>query len=243
MDGTSTALAHQLLELLAVRLARGRLKGLLHGKHMLIRTDSTATVAYINARVVYAPRRMWQLARHLLLWSQKYLRSLWAIHIPGVLNRAADKLSRQPALPGEWRLHPQVVQLIWSLFGAAQVDLFASPDSTHCQLFLFPDRGHSRHGCTGAQLAPGPCKYAFPPVSLLAQTLCKVREDEEQVLLVAPYWPSRTWFSSSCSSRTAPPWPISLRKDLLSQRRGTLWHPCPDPLKLMSGPLDGMRRF
>ncbi len=30
-------------------------------------------------------------------------------------------------------------------------------------------------------------KYAFPPVSLLAQTLCKVRDDEEQVLLVAPY--------------------------------------------------------
>ncbi len=51
---------------------------------------------------------------------------------------------------------------------------------------LFPERGHSRHGCTGAQLAP---------VSLLAQTLCKVREDEEQVLLVAPHWPSRTWFS------------------------------------------------
>ncbi len=37
-------------------------------------------------------------------------------------------------------------------------------------------------------------KYAFPPVSLLAQTLCKIREDEEQVLLVAPYWPNRTWF-------------------------------------------------
>ncbi len=32
----------------------------------------------------------------------------------------------------------------------------------------------------------------FPPVSLLAQTLCKLREDEEQVLLVAPHWPTRT---------------------------------------------------
>ncbi len=37
--------------------------------------------------------------------------SLRAIHIPGVFNRAADELSRA-ALPGEWRLHPQVVQLI-----------------------------------------------------------------------------------------------------------------------------------
>ncbi|KAL0172214.1 hypothetical protein M9458_032525, partial [Cirrhinus mrigala] len=36
------------LELLAVRLALGRLKRLLHGKHVLVRTDNTATVAYIN---------------------------------------------------------------------------------------------------------------------------------------------------------------------------------------------------
>ncbi len=48
-------------------------------------------------------------------------------------------------------------------------------------------------------------KYAFPPVSLLAQTLCKVREDEEQVLLVAPYWPNRTWFPELMLLATAPP--------------------------------------
>ncbi len=37
-------------------------------------------------------------------------------------------------------------------------------------------------------------KYVFPTVSLLTQTLCKVREGKEHVLLVAPYWPTRTWF-------------------------------------------------
>ncbi len=31
-------------------------------------------------------------------------------------------------------------------------------------------------------------KYAFPPVSLIVQTLCKIRENKEQVLLVALYW-------------------------------------------------------
>ncbi len=62
-------------------------------------------------------------------------------------------------------------------------------------------------------------KYAFPPVSLLTQTLCKLREDEEQVLLVAPHWPTRTWFPELLSLATAPPWCISLRKDLLSRAR------------------------
>ncbi len=71
------------LELLAVYLALGRLKGPLRGKHVLVRTDNTATVAYINRQGGLRSRRMSQLARHLLLWSQKYLRSLRAIYVPG----------------------------------------------------------------------------------------------------------------------------------------------------------------
>ncbi len=86
-------------------------------------------------------------------------------------------------------------------------------------------------------------KYEFPPVSLLAQTLCKVREDEEQVLLVAPYWPNRTWFPELMLLATAPPWQISLRSDLLSQKGGTLWHPRPDLWNLHVWSLDGTRRF
>ncbi len=230
------------LELLAVRLALSRLRGRLQRKDVLVRTDNTATVAYINWQGGLRSRRMSQLARHLLLWSQKHLRSLRAIHIPGVFNRAADELSRA-ALPGEWRLHPQAVQLIWGRFGAAQVDLFASPETTHCQEFYSLTEATLGTDALAHSWPRGLRKYAFPPVSLLAQTLCKIREDEEQVLLVAPYWPNRTWFPELMLLATAPPWPIPLRKDLLSQRRGTLWHPRPDLWKLHVWSLDGMRRF
>ncbi len=230
------------LELLAVYLALGRLKGPLRGKHVLVRTDNTATVAYINHQGGLRSRRMSQLARHLLLWSQKHLRSLRAIHIPGVLYRVADKLSRA-ALPGEWRLHPQVVQLIWGEFGVAQVDLFASPGTSHCQLFYSLSGGTLGTDALAHSWPRGLRKYAFPPVSLLAQTLCKVREDEERVLLVAPYWPNRTWFPELMLLATAPPWLVPLRKDLLSQRRGTLWHPRPDLWKLHVWSLDGTRRY
>ncbi len=47
-------------------------------------------------------------------------------------------------------------------------------------------------------------KYAFPPVSLLAQTLSKIREDKDRVLLVAPYRPNRTWFPELMLLATAP---------------------------------------
>ncbi len=218
------------LELLAVRLALSRLRGRLQRKDVLVRTDNTATVAYINRQGGLRSRRMSQLARHLLLWSQKHLRSLRAIHIPGVFNRAADELSRA-ALPGEWRLHPQAVQLIWGRFGAAQVDLFASPETTHCQEFYSLTEATLGTDALAHSWPRGLRKYAFPPVSLLAQTLCKIREDEEQVLLVAPYWPNRTWFPELMLLATAPPWPIPLRKDLLSQRRGNPMAPAPGPVE------------
>ncbi len=230
------------LELLAVRLALSRLRGRLQRKHVLVRTHNTATVAYINRQGGLRSRCMSQFARHLLLWSQKHLRSLRAIHIPGVFNRAADELSRA-ALPGELRLHPQAVQLIWGRFGAAQVDLFASPETTHCQEFYSLTEATLGTDALAHSWPRGLRKYAFPPVSLLAQTLCKIREDEEQVLLVAPYWPNRTWFPELMLLATGPPWPIPLRKDLLSQRRGTLWHPRPDLWKLHVWSLDGTRRF
>ncbi len=160
------------LELLAVHLALNRLKRRLRGEHVLVRTDNTATVAYINRQGGLRSRRMSQLARHLLLWSRKHLRSLRAIHIPGLLNRTADELSRA-AHPGEGRLHPQTVQLIWRRFGLAQVDLFASLETSHCQLFYSLTDGTLGTDALAHSWPRGLRKYAFPPVSLLAQTLCK----------------------------------------------------------------------
>ncbi len=104
--------------------------------HLLVRTDKTAAVSYINRLGGIRSHHMSQLARHLLLWSPTHFTSLRAVHIPGKLNRAADALSRQLLFPGEWRLHPETIRLIWSRLGEAQVNLFASPESSHCQLYF-----------------------------------------------------------------------------------------------------------
>ncbi len=95
------------LELLAVHLALRQFRLLLLGKHVLVRTDNTVAVSYINRMGGIRSHRMSQLARHLLLWSHTWLKSLRAVHIPGEINRAADALSGQLTFPGEWRLHPR----------------------------------------------------------------------------------------------------------------------------------------
>ncbi len=55
----------------------------------------------------------------------------------GILNLAADFLSRQKLKPGEWMLNRQTVSQIWDLFGKAEVDLFAS-QSERFQSLTYP---------------------------------------------------------------------------------------------------------
>ncbi len=100
------------LELLAVHLALNRLKRRLRGEHVLVRTDNTATVAYINRQGGLRSRRMSQLARHLLLWSRKHLRSLRAIHIPGLLPQGVVDTITSARAPSTRHAYA----LKWNLF-------------------------------------------------------------------------------------------------------------------------------
>ncbi len=180
---------------------------------------------------------MSQLARHLLLWSHMQFKSLRAVHISGKLNRAADALSRQLTFPGEWRLHPETIRLIWSRFGEAQVDLFASHESSHCQLYFSLTEGPLGTDALVHSWPRALRKYAFPPVSLLAQTLCKLREDEKHVLLAAPLWPTRTWFpelisprdstSLAHSSEEGPP--LSVARHYMAPASRSVEPPCVAP--------------
>ncbi len=150
------------LELLAVHLALNRLKRRLRGEHVLVRTDSTATVAYINRQGGLRSRRMSQLARHLLLWSRKHLRSLRAIHIPGLLNRTgrravtscAPRRMETPSPDG-----PADLATFWTRTGRP----VRVPRDVALPVVLLPDRWNSRHGRTGTQLAAGPSQICISP--------------------------------------------------------------------------------
>ncbi|KAI2661474.1 Transposon Ty3-G Gag-Pol polyprotein [Labeo rohita] len=124
------------LEMLAVFLALKYFLPDLRDRHVLVRTDSTAVVYYINHQGGLRSRPLYKLAHQILVWSQDKLLSLRAVHIPGYLNVGADILSRQGPRPGEWMLHPEVVKQIWRIFGSAQVDLFATRENAQCPLWF-----------------------------------------------------------------------------------------------------------
>ncbi|KAL0163874.1 hypothetical protein M9458_039627, partial [Cirrhinus mrigala] len=78
------------LEMLAVFRALRYFLPDLRDRHVLVRTDSTAVVYYINHQGGLRSRPLYKLAHQILVWSQDKLLSLRAVHIPGHLNVGAD---------------------------------------------------------------------------------------------------------------------------------------------------------
>ncbi|KAK9957701.1 hypothetical protein ABG768_011924, partial [Culter alburnus] len=107
------------LELLTVFLALKHFVQFLKNHHVLIRSDNTTAVAYINRQGGTRSPQLHSLAQKLIGWGVKHFHSLRATHVPGIMNVGADLLSRGNPLYGEWTLHPQVVSQLWERFGRA----------------------------------------------------------------------------------------------------------------------------
>ena len=121
------------LELRAVFLSLKALLPSIQGRHVLVRTDISLHGIPCEPPGGTRLLRCLHVAQTLLFWAAQYLASLRAVYIPGIANQAADLLSRTGPLPGEWRLHLQVVALLWAQFGMACIDLFAA---AHCMMWF-----------------------------------------------------------------------------------------------------------
>lgn len=227
------------LEMMAVFKALRYFLPDLRGHHVLVRTDNTSVVSYLNRQGGLRSRPLCKLAHQILLWSLGKLLSLRAVYIPGAQNVGADTLSRQRLRPGEWRLHPEVVEQIWRVYGQAEVDLFASQHTTHCPLWFSLTQPAPLGLDAMVQAWPRLRLYAFPPVALLPGVLERIRQDGISLLLVAPRWPSRIWFADLIHLLDRPPLELPIRRDLLSQAGGTIFHRQPEIWKLWVWPLRG----
>ncbi len=109
----------------------------------------------------------------------------------------------------------------------AEVDLFATSVNAHCPLFFTPShcplKGHVQ---TSHWPAARLC--AFPPINIFPLVLCTIRNEGASVILTAPNWPNQPWSLDLTELLVAPPYPIPIKKDLLSQVSGLVWHPNPE---------------
>ena len=167
----------------------------LSGKTVLIRSDNTTAVSFVSKMggmsCLIRDRLMsdlWKLAAKHNCW-------LYISHIPGKINLAADRASRHFNDRTEWALQQDVFNKINSWFGPLDVDLFASTSNKKLPKFVSwhpdPDSWNVDAFLLDWKKFFG---YIFPPFSLLLRCLTKIRRDQATAVIIAPYWPTQTWF-------------------------------------------------
>jgi hypothetical protein len=229
------------LELLAVTRAVTAFRESLMNKQVLLCTDNTTTVACINHQ---GGTKSWSLTEAAVqLWGlldQMGCRMV-ARHIPGKLNVWADNLSRRrQVIPSEWSVLEEALIPVWERWGRPGVDLFATHRNRKLGMFVSPFPHPDAWKINAFSFSwRGNLMYAFPPWVILGEVLQKIRDDGAEIILIAPTWPTRSWFPLLLQMSREDPIPLENRRDLLVQPLSGLYHPNLEVLNLQAWRLSG----
>jgi hypothetical protein len=114
-------------ELLEVKFGLMALLDGLKGHCLLWRSDNTAVVSYINKMGGTKVPYMSKVALEIHRLADKHKISLRCLHIPGKENILADELSCRPLDRNDWKLNPQIFDMICARWKARPtLDLFAT---------------------------------------------------------------------------------------------------------------------
>ena len=185
------------LELKAVLLALKEFQHLCIGKMVLIATNNTMVVSYINKEGGMKSGPLCALLWRILTWCTGKQVTLKARHIPGRLNVVADKLSRLgQTIQTEWSLLPEIFQALCDRWHRPQIDLFATRFNHKLPLFVSPVPDPMVTAVDALSLSwKNLDAYAFPPTAILGKVVEKLQDSPYQrLIIIAPGWPNMTWF-------------------------------------------------
>ena len=224
-----------LLEMEAVIRAVRQFRMDLMGKAILIRSDNMSVVTYINkqggTRSPSLCMRVWQLFMEVEQLSSR----ITATHVAGILNQRADHLSRFRIQATEWMLNRSVVHQIFHCLGRPLIDLFASDRNHVLPTFCSWLPSQNAYQIDAFSLSwTGMFAYAYPPICLIPRILQQLAVQECTMILVAPWWPRRSWFTQILSLLVEFPVILPARTDLLKQPQGMFYHHNPSLFKLVA---------
>ena len=223
-----------LLEMKAVFLALQFFKTTCKNNRVLIASDNTSVVSYINKQGGTRSAELCALMWRILTWCNLNNVTLRARHVPGSLNVIADGLSRRNQIQStEWSLSPQVFKQIFKIWESPQVDLFATRLNTKLPLYVSPIPDPQAWAVDALNIPwENLVAYAFPPTALLPKVVQKLQSQMCRLLLIAPGWPSKPWFWDLVEMSLDVPRRLPQIRTLLKQPMNNLFHSNPASLNL-----------
>ena len=232
-----------LLELEAVFQPLRQFHPSLAGKRVLLHTDNTTVLCYINKQ---RGARSWTLSdttEELLLWCACQSIQLPAKYVPGKLNILADLLSRpHMVLQSEWTLVHAVLKPVWSTWFTPHIDLFATWFSHRLPVYVSPVPDPAAWAVDALSIPRSNLQsYSFPPIPIIGKVLKKARDEKATLILVAPHWPDQAWFPELLHPCHVLPISLLLGPRSLVQPRSGVPHGNPGVLHLHAWLLCGTR--
>ena len=215
-----SALHINLLELKAVLLALKQFERLCWNQTILVCSDNTTVVSYINKEGGMKSGSLCALLWRLLMWCNQRQIVLRARHIPGHLNVIADKLSRHgQVIQTEWSLLQEVFDQICRRWHKPEVDLFATKFNRKLPRFVSPVPDLLAWKVDALSVPWQDLDaYVFPPVAVLGKVVSKLMDQGfHRVILIAPGWPNMPWFWDLVSMSVQIPLSLPRVGNLLTQ--------------------------
>jgi len=156
-------------------------------------------------------------------------------------NVEADRASRVFNDNIEWTLDDNIFKQIVKQFGQPKIDMFASRLNNKLDNYCawLPDP-YAKHVDAFTVDWSNTFMYMFPPFSLMAAVLAKIRRDRAEAVVVMPLWITQSWISTMSSMLVDHPVviPVTKRTLFLPQEPERI-HPLAGRMKLLACRLCG----
>ena len=181
-----SALHINVLEMKAILLALKQCHQHVNNTTVMIATDNSSVVAYLRKQGGTHSPSLYMEVWETLRWCDKRNINLLVRHVPGKSNILADRLSRlSKPISTEWCLDQAVCNLVLSVTGYPNIDLFATRLNNRLPVYVSPipddralaidalsmnwDRIHA---------------YAFHPFALILAIISKIRQHQCKIVRI-----------------------------------------------------------
>ena len=215
-----------ILELKVDSLALQSFKYQCQNQTVLVATDKSTVVAYINKQGGTHSAEMCTLLWKIMIWYHHYQITLKARHIPGCPNVMAYLLSRSNQMHStEWSLYSQVFKQICQKWFTPHVDQFATRLNHKPPLYMSPVPDPNAWDINALNINwTGVTAYAYPLMALLNRV---IRICHCLIIVIAPGGPGMPWFWDLVQLSTEIPLQLSVSTTPLKQSHNYVFHSNP----------------